>query len=228
MPFHSGVQPPAVRCPGARIRCPLRLKVYCGTPANSVEMTRGVTMSDARWADRPNPEDLPDQWKIHRVPAGGLQSALVLSDDTSGCYVHYWKGRTTPCLDIGCVPCINGQTPRWRGYVACLIGPGRLTRILEVTACCVPAIVRYKNEWSTLRGSIISLTRKGRKANGELECVFGEKPVAGSHLPVAPELVPYLKRLWRTTHEAKPSELSLDASTVLRRAGLIPTRNGKH
>ena len=185
-------------------------------------------MSAERWATRPNPEDLPDKWKIHRVSASGLQSALVLSTDTSGCYVHYWKGRTTPCLSDGCQPCESGQVPRWRGYMAVLIGPGRLTRILEVTACCIPAIDRYSTEWGTLRGSLISLTRKGRKANGELECIFGEKPVARAGLPIAPELVPYLKRIWRATHEPKSAELSLDASTVLRRAGLIPSSNGKH
>jgi hypothetical protein len=185
-------------------------------------------MSDARWSGRPNPEDVPDQWKILRASATGLHNCLCLSDDAVGCYVHYWKGRTTACLETGCVPCLNGQVPRWRGYVAALIGPGRMTRILEVTACCVPAIDRYRAEWSTLRGALITLTRKGRKANGELECLFGEKPVASAGLPIAPELVPYLKRLWRTTHEAKPSELSLDATTTLRRAGFLPSRNGKH
>lgn len=228
MPLHSGFQPPAERCPGVGLGVLKDLKSNAAPSANSVEMTKGVTMSEARWSNRPNPEDLPDQWKIHRASATGVQSALCLSDDVEGCYVHYWKGRTSPCFESDCVPCSNGQQPRWRGYAAVLIGPGRLTRILEFTACCVPSINRFRSEWGTLRGAVVTLTRKGRKANGELECVFGEKPVAGSNLPVAPELVPYLQRLWRATHAAKPSELSLDATTLLRGRGLVPSSNGKH
>lgn len=186
-------------------------------------------MSSERFCSRPNKEDLPSQWKIFRVPKTGLPTALVLSEDTEGAYVHYWKGRTRPCFQEGCEPCEQGNEARWRGYVAVLIGHTRMTRILELTVPCIPEVERYMAEWRTLRGAIITLSRKGKVSNGELECVFSEKPVSSVNLPDAPDLVPHLRRIWKCTHTPLPSELSTDARTTLRKflVKSTPIQNGR-
>jgi hypothetical protein len=174
---------------------------------------------DGNWAQRPAAVDLPDAWKILRTPARGFTAALCLSEDTEGAYCHYWGGRTRLCLKRDCEPCACGNVARWRGYVAVLIGPSRMTRLLELTPSTIPAIERYLAEWKTLRGSIISCSRKGRKENGELELIFAEKPVSGANLPACPPVAVHVCRIWRTTHTAKPAELACDASTELRRSG---------
>lgn len=179
------------------------------------------SIDSGNWAARPSEIDLPDPWQILRVAASGLPSALILSHDTCGAYCHYWGGRTRLCLKSACEPCSAGNVARWRGYVAALVGPSRMTKLLEFTPSCVPAINRYMAEWGTLRGAVVSLTRKGRAKNGQLECVFAEKPVSGANLPVDPDVVAHICRIWRTTHVAKPSELACDARTELRVNGYM-------
>lgn len=174
---------------------------------------------DGNWCNRPAEIDLPNPWEILRVGARGLPTALVLSPDTMGAYCHYWGGRTRLCLKSGCEPCSKGNVARWRGYIAVLVGINRATRLLELTPPCIPPIDRYLKEWGTLRGSIITLTRKGRIDNGQLECVFAEKPVAGNGLPADPDVAAHVVRIWRATHTPKSSELALDATSSLRESG---------
>lgn len=171
------------------------------------------------WCNRPAEIDLPDPWQILRAGASGVPSALILSPDTVGAYCHYWSGRTRLCLKSACEPCARGNVARWRGYVAALVGPNRATKLLELTPTCIPPLDRYLKEWSTLRGAVVTITRKGRVKNGQLELVFAEKPVSGANLPACPDVAAHVVRIWRTTHTPKPSDLAYDASTELRRSG---------
>lgn len=176
---------------------------------------------DGEWARRPRTEDLPDQWRIMRAGAGGHPASMILSEDTVGAYTHFWGGRTRLCLKNDCEPCSKGRVPRWRGYVAVVSSKSGKFGILELTPMCVPDIERFMKERPTLRGAIITLSRKGKKENGQLECVLEWSPGNGTNLPPCPDVLRHLRRIWRLTHEPLPTEHQLDARTVLRDAGFL-------
>lgn len=181
------------------------------------------------FCSRPASIDLPDQWKIMRCSKTGTPPCLILSEDTVGAYVHYYSGRTRLCLKRDCEPCHKGQAPRWRGYLAVIVHRTRATRLLELTPSVVPEIDRWCKQRGSLRGLIITLSRKGKVANGELECVLLEKPDTVGDLPACPDVSQHLVRIWRSTHAPRPSDIAVDGRTAAQQSGLIPpaSRNGR-
>jgi len=165
---------------------------------------------DVNWTNKPRSEDLPQPWKILRCSKSGSPRCMILADDVLGCYVHYWGGRTRPCLRVGCEPCDKGQAPRWRGYLPVITATTHLTRLLEVTGNCYPEIERWLGEKGSLRGLVIELQRKGKVANGELLCTLREATGFASSLPSSPDVAPLLAKLWRLTHLALPTEFAAD------------------
>lgn len=182
---------------------------------------QAATPGGGDWSRRPRPADMPNQWRIFRAKKNGFPPCLVLCDDTTGAYVHYWAGRTRLCLKSCCQACENGQAPRWRGYVAVFCGQTRKFGLLELTPACVPTIERYLESYGTLRGAVFTLSRKGRKDNGEIELVAERKADIAGDLPRSPDVIGHLLRIWRITHEPTKYESHLDATTVASRNGLL-------
>lgn len=170
-----------------------------------------------RFQDRPNSDDLPEQWKILRAPKKGTPRCIILDADVCGCYVHYWSGRTRPCKKVGCEICDKGQVPRWRGYLAVLTPAPSEKRLLEITPSVIVAIDRWKKQEGTLRGSIIRLTRKGNVQNGELVVEIGKQAGFDVTLPPCPNVLDILGRIWRITHAPMASEAAADAEIFHRK-----------
>lgn len=169
-----------------------------------------------RFTSRPSPDDLPEVWKILRATAHGTPDCLILSDDTTGAYVHYWGGRTQPCLYDCCHICFKGQQARWRGYLPVITAKVKQLRLLEITPSVVPPIDRWIKERSTLRGLVISLERKGRKPNGELVATIREAAGFAPDLPNGPNVGLVLARIWRLTHDPLASESRADGQRSAR------------
>lgn len=183
----------------------------------------------AFFTDRPKACDLPEQWKILRAKKNGTPACLIVSNDCTGCYVHYWAGRTRPCKRENCTICDQGQMPRWRGYIAVLTPSPSRGRLLEITASVVGDVDRWIKENGTIRGATISLSRKGNVANGELACKIGRPAGFTVDLPTEPDIRGILGRVWKLTHAPTRAEYPLDQSAALYRSaasGLTAATNG--
>jgi len=115
--------------------------------------------------------------------------ALVLSEEVHGFNTHY-SGRTVPCLDSTgeCELCEQRRAIRWLGYVHATDPIHRVKRfLLEFTPGVMPDIQRYVDQYRTLRGAWVELTRAKAHPTSRLvvnlvpfrECPPGELPVAG-------------------------------------------------
>ena len=76
-------------------------------------------------------------------------------------------------------------------------------------------------EYGTLRGAIITLSRKGNVKNGEVSAVLVHKPNLGNDYPPDVDVRRHLERIWRITHSPLRTEANTDARTELRRNGLL-------
>ena len=61
------------------------------------------------WQRRPDPDDTGIKYEIVRVGPKGLSGVVILSYDVVGTNLHYYAGRSTPCVDDACPACANGQ-----------------------------------------------------------------------------------------------------------------------
>lgn len=188
---------------------------------------------ETRFQNRPNAGDLPSAWKILRASKKGTQTLLMVSDDCTGCYVHYWSGRTRPCWKNDCYPCACGQAPRWRGYIAVLTQSPSVGRLLEITPSVINDLDRWIQQEGTLRGSLITLKRRGNVPNGELVCEVAKPTGFAATLPPEPNVVQLLSRIWRLTHSPLRSEVETDGHPQVygtrhgRTLGNPATANGK-
>lgn len=185
---------------------------------------RDTATATATFLNRPRKADLPNQWKIMRAKSNGLPACMVISPDITGAYVHYWGGRTRPCQGESCDYCAGGQVPRWRGYLAAANGKTRCLGLLEVTPSCIPPIEAFIEEYGDLRGSIITLSRKGNVRNGELLCVVKHQAGLASSCPPDVDVRVHLQRIWRVTHSPMASEVTGDAYDACRESGMVGTK----
>jgi hypothetical protein len=191
------------------------LRDFCGTDRIGRVFAMSSEFCEQRFQDRPNQEDLPSSWKVLRASKKGTPTVMILSDDVTGCYVHYWHGRTRPCFRNDCEPCAMGQQPRWRGYLAVWTPKPSTGRLLEITGSVIQEIDRWLKQEGTLRASTISLSRKGNVNNGELNCKLAKPSGFAVELPPGPNVMQLLARLWKLTHDPKPSELAIDAHAAV-------------
>lgn len=139
---------------------------------------------------------MPIQYDLFRVPAKGMGRAIVVSHDVVGADTHYWRGRSQPCSGDKCEACEDGQSPRWRGYLAVMSPKSGRVVILEITAAAAGAIEAYFNKHRTLRGAGIVAERVGQKPNGRLRLMLTPPAAEIDQLPKAPQIQRLLARIW--------------------------------
>ncbi len=171
-------------------------------------------------ARRPNAEDLPAQWKLLRCGRQKSESVMLVDEDFIGVYVHYWAGRTYPCVKDYCKPCTQNSVPRWRGYAAGITANPVRKVILEVTPSCIEEIDRVLKEKGSLRGLIARLERRNGKANGQLSIAFQSPTGFTVDLPRGPDVWGCLARIWRLTHESTLAGYEPDAAGAMAESGL--------
>lgn len=121
-------------------------------------------------------------WDIPRVPAakkmipivrpkpGTPFTFIVLSETMLSLNKHYMPRRTIPCTGIRetCEGC-QGKLPfRWYGYLACCGAMDRLLCIAEVTGGAADSCPTLTNKKVNLRGSRLTLRRRGQAANSPI------------------------------------------------------------
>lgn len=154
------------------------------------------------WKDAPDSGNRTDNYRIYRTPVGREVELICLSGNFLGASLHYWKGRSTPCIGTGCEACKSGHRPRWKGYILAYHPATKTTVIFEFTERGYEPMQEAINHHGHLRGLKFRACRLNRKANGPIQLAFSELREESPHLPVAGDLASMLERIWEVRQQA--------------------------
>lgn len=149
------------------------------------------------FSDRPAKEALPLGLPVVRAPQKGQHALTLLSDSVIGCWTHFYRGRTQPCLGDVCTICPQEITRRWHGWVVGYDPIRRSRCIVELTAGPALHLSTYRDERGSLRGCSLILQRKNGKLNGPVQAGIAGPKGDISLLPECPLLPPMLLRMWQ-------------------------------
>jgi hypothetical protein len=122
--------------------------------------------------------------------------AIVTCDNLVGCPTHFWGGRTVPCEQEECEPCLAGVGWRWHGYVGAYDVNLKLHFLFEVTARCSEAFGHYRNAHGTLRGCLFRATRPSNKPNGRVYLETKSADLQKTAIPDEPDIERVLAMIW--------------------------------
>jgi hypothetical protein len=159
---------------------------------------------------RPSEGVKPQQWRIKRCGATEKLIGVCLSHDIFGCYTHWYRGRTMPCVDEKtCEACLQGVEKRWHSWFAGMLRNSEEKLIIEITARSVEPFDTFFCEHRTLRGANFELSRPSSRKNGKVHVRLKMSAVPSEQLPKAGGLEQMLLRMWEVP-ETLTLPLSLD------------------
>ena len=153
---------------------------------------------EIEWNERPQDNDVNDRIEIYRIKKKGMRGAVILSEKMIGTYMHFWGGRSEPCMKKNCRACEAGNRARWYGWIGICVAETHQIMILEITRAAAEQIKEYLESHEKLRGAKIAGWRKGKKENGKLTLEIREGESKLLFLPKEPEICERLKRMWET------------------------------
>lgn len=133
---------------------------------------------------------------LRRCPPRGALVAVITSDDLIGCPTHFYGGRTVPCDAERCLPCQEGVSWRWHGYVSAYLMKAKLHFLFEMTARCAEVLIQYRRAHGTLRGCLFEATRHSQTANGRVYIQTRPIDLEGIPVPDPPDLPKLLSMIW--------------------------------
>lgn len=152
------------------------------------------------WTNEPSDANNLSPTRLIRTRPGKPLTALITSDQLLGCYVHFWRGRTTPCNGATCEACNDNRLKRWYGWVSACTLAMTENVILEITAACCDPIKDYVRTHGRLRGAQLFLERATAKQNSRLIARITESKHSPDVLPAALDVVHVLEHIWETHH----------------------------
>jgi len=152
------------------------------------------------WTATPlNGEQRPAH-RLIRIRPGKPASGIITSLNLIGCYVHYWRGRTTPCQESKCPACKENQAARWYGWFSLWSPKTHEHVIAEITSACVDAFAAYALTHGQLRGAKVTLARATAKQNARLIAILEESAISPDILPPPLDVQTTLEKMWETHH----------------------------
>jgi hypothetical protein len=159
-----------------------------------VEKSRPASLEFFR---RPLEQLREPNWSITRVKGKQSLSCLALSKDLIGCYVHYARGRSQPCIQQeSCEWCQTGVPRRWHSWFGAVSMTGQTKSIVEITLAVMPRFDEWIRQNGTLRGTRVDLARAGKRDNGRLMAMLERGQRKSNELPGAPAVAQMLRRMW--------------------------------
>lgn len=149
-----------------------------------------------RFSNAPPADPRGQSLPLRRCPPRGGLIAVITCDDVLGCPTHFYGGRTVPCEADKCVPCQEGISWRWHGYVSAYLLKAKQHFLFEMTARCAEVLIQYREAHSTLRGCLFEATRPSQTPNGRV--IIHTKPIdlEGIAVPDPPDLPTLLSMIW--------------------------------
>lgn len=163
------------------------------------------------WAQAPATGGATRNYRIFRTPNAAAIRAICISHKWEGVKLHFWKGRSLPCIGANCEPCIEGHAPRWKGYVLIKNPDSPSVVIYEFTERAHEAFEQRWRRYSSLRGCVFVARRTNKKVNGPLLVEFEEARYDEALLPDASDLRSILERIWEIRQQTLPSLINSDA-----------------
>lgn len=168
---------------------------------------------DGFFDEGPEESAAPLGLPVVRAPHKGCLVLTILSDHVLGCWTHFYRRRTQPCMGAECTICPHENTRRWYGWIIGYDVVRREKKLMEIPASVAINLRAYRAERSTLRGHSLKLFRKNDKSNGPVVGAIGQPKIDLSLLPECPDIVSLLCRLWQikslTADEVKRSNLEV-------------------
>lgn len=149
-----------------------------------------------RFSSEPPPDPRGQALPLRRCPFHRPLLAIVTCQNVVGCPTHYWGGRTVPCEEEDCEPCLAGVGWRWHGYVSAYEPNLKLHFLFEVTARCSEAFKAYRKANGTIRGCIFEATRPSGKPNGRVYLKTKTADLQKTPIPDAPQIPQVLAMIW--------------------------------
>jgi hypothetical protein len=163
-------------------------------------------MPDLAWSNRPPAPTEFAGIRLIRVPAGRELVAVITSTQLTGCYTHYVRRRTQPCLGQDCPHCLDGLQPRWHGYLSARSVSSATHYVLELTALAAGPVADYYDRQKTLRGARLHAKRLGSKPNSPVTTNVVPHDSDLRTLPREVNMPKYLALLWSLNGHANDGQ----------------------
>lgn len=134
--------------------------------------------------------------ELKRCPPGAPLLGMITCDDVIGCPTHFWGGRTVPCEEHECEPCLAGIGWLWHGYVSAYQPALKLHYLFEMTARCVEPLTEYRRVHPSLRGCQFLAQRPNGRPNGRVYLKTKSIDLTTITLPPSPDLRKVLAMIW--------------------------------
>lgn len=148
------------------------------------------------WSNTPPAERSWAHCKLLRTPMGKELKGIITSEKLIGCRTHFTKGRTTPCLGSACIPCSEGHSWAWHGYISLYEPSHASICIFECTEQGAQQIIRQAAAFGTLRGLMLTAKRAANRPNSRVLCKLEPHSFPAEALPPGVDLCTYLEHMW--------------------------------
>lgn len=168
------------------------------------------------WSDAPRPGMTKNTFDIHRTPAKGHLKLHLTCDKAIGRPIHFWGGRSVPCLQSGgCEPCEKGRDYRWKCYVSAIHLGINDHVIYECTAPIHDRLHHAYLALGSIRGLKISTQRVGGSPCGRILMVTATSLDVPDNLPEAPDVAAVMEHVWaRCLDVHQPKNARKDHDTL--------------
>lgn len=139
-------------------------------------------------------------YPIYTPKVGKDVVVVILSQEMTGAHVHYFSGRTQPCIrESGkCEGCERGADRRWKGYLACLDKAKGRQVLVEVTREAFMRCQGFAAYAGQLRGMVLRLIRSGEAKNSRVQAQLMKYTGHIAELPPEFNVKAALEVIWFT------------------------------
>jgi len=120
-----------------------------------------------------------------------------IHQEGQGVYVHYWQGRTRPCVTAGtCDACAGNQNPRWRYYIGAVLWPKQEIVIADITEDGFKTLFNLLGQTNKLRGGRVGVGRKDARPNSRMTFKIDKSGRSPDQIPSPFDLTSHLLKIW--------------------------------
>ena len=133
---------------------------------------------------------------LKRCPTYSAITAIVTSTNLVGCPTHFYGGRTVPCEEKECEPCLNGVPWRWHAYCSAWSPTNKIHFLFESTRRACDPFIQYRDAHGLLRGCLFKAQRMNGRPNARVYIETKPADLEKVTLPTAPDLELVLSIIW--------------------------------
>lgn len=161
----------------------------------------------AAFTPSPPPRKITHHIDLVRCGPKQLGPLLVTSHTFGGTQVYFLRGRTQPHGEETCEGCDLKIRHNWYGWLSCWHAEKRCNVIVEVTDRCSEAINQYITDYGTIRGAMLTLSRKNGKFNGAMSASLLPSTLKPADIPEPCDVQLHMDELWSAPSESEKGKL---------------------